>query len=173
MDELPPAPAAEQTPSEPAIPKLTTTERRRQDAHARRHNRYQEAAKLKAAGASISAIAASVGAESRTVRGWLRAGKAPLWRKPPQGSILSQHEHYLDGRWVEGCRNAALLWRELVGIGFSGRPGIVRQWATNRRRAEPQTLAKSASVTGPLPASGQLARLLMTHGDELPKTDWD
>lgn len=170
MDEPSPAPATEQAPLEPAIQKVTTAERRRQEAYARRQDRYQEAAGLRAAGASISTIAASLGAERRTVRGWLRAGKAPLWRKPPQRSILSQHEPYLNGRWVEGCRNAALLWRELVGLGFSGRPVIVRQWATDRRRAEPQSPARTASVPGTLPATCQLARLLMTHGDALPKT---
>jgi transposase len=152
---------------------MTMMERRRQDAHARRHGRYQEAARLRAAGTSISAIAASLGVERKTVRGWLRAGKAPLWRKPPQGSMLSQHEAYLDGRWVEGCRNAALLWRELVGLGFPGRPGVVRRWAENRRKTEPQSRAKSAGVTGQLPAIRQLARLLMINGDTLPKTDRD
>ena len=172
-DEPSPPPAAEQALSEPAIPKVTAMERRRQDAYARRHDRYQEAARLQAVGASISATAASLGAARKTVRAWLRAGKAPLWRKPPQGSILSQHEVYLEGRWVDGCRNAALLWRELVGLGFSGRPGIVRKWVTGRRRAEPQSHTRSASVTSKLPATCNLARLLMTHGDALPKTERD
>ena len=133
MEDSIPMPPADEAPSEPAIPKVTAAQRRRQDAHARRHGRYQEAARLRAAGASISAIAASLGAERKTVRGWLRAGKAPLWRKPPQGSILTQHEAYLAKRWAEGCRNAALLWRELTALGFSGRPGIVRKWAEGQR----------------------------------------
>ena len=173
MDEPSSPSAAEEASSESFIPKMTMMERRRQDAHARRHGRYQEAARLRAAGTSISAIAASLGVERKTVRGWLRAGKAPLWRKPPQGSMLSQHEAYLHGRWVEGCRNAALLWRELVGLGFSGRPGVVRRWAEDRRKAEPQSRAKSTGVTGQLPAIRQLARLLMINGDTLPKTDRD
>ncbi len=148
MDDPIPIVTAEETYPEPAIPRMTAVERRRQDVYARRRDRYQEAASLRAKGASISTIAISLGAERKTVRGWLWAGKAPLWRKPPQGSILSQHEVYLDGRWVEGCRNAALLWRELVGLGFSGRSGIVRKWAEGRRKAEPQVDAKSTIVTG-------------------------
>ncbi len=171
MEHSIPVPPVDEAPSEPAIPKVTAAQRRRQDAHARRHDRYQEAARLRAAGASISAIAASLGAERKTVRGWLRAGKAPLWRKPPQGSILTHHEAYLAKRWAEGCRNAALLWRELTALGFSGRPGIVRKWAEGQRKAKPRTDGKSTDVTGQLPSNCQLARLLMTEGDVLPKAE--
>jgi len=60
-----------------------------------------------------------------------------------------------------------------VGLGFSGRPGIVRKWAEGRRKAKPQAHVKSTSVTGQLPANGQLARLLMANGDALPKADRD
>ena len=171
MEEPVPTIMAEETSLEPAIPRMTAAQRRRQEAHARRNDRYREAARLRAAGASISAIAASLGAERKTVRGWLRAGKAPLWRKPPQGSILTQHETYLAKRWAEGCRNAALLWRELAALGFSGRPGIVRKWAEGRRKAEPRTAGKSTGVTDQLPSNRQLARLLMTGGDALPQTE--
>ena len=168
-----PAPMAGETPPEQAIPRVTAAQRRRQDAYARRHNRYQEAARQRAAGTSISAIAASLGAERKTVRRWLRAGKAPLWRKPPQGSILMQHEAYLTKRWAEGCRNAALLWRELLALGFSGRPGIVREWAESRRKAEPRAQTNSTSTTGQLPANCHLARLLMADDNTLPKTERD
>lgn len=99
------------------------------------------------------------------------ARKAPLWRKPPQGSILTQHETYLAGRWAEGCRNAALLWRELVAIGFSGRPAIVRAWAAERRKAEPKADARPGGTTGQLPATRQLARLLIADGNALLAAD--
>ncbi len=162
---------AEKVFPDPTTPRMTGAQRRRQDAYARRHHRYQEAAQLRAAGTSISAIAASLEAERKTVRGWLRAGKAPLWRKPPQGSILTQHETYLARRWAEGCRNSALLWRELVALGFSGRPGIVRKWAEGCRKAEPQAHAQPSRTTGQLPATCQLARLLMAEGYTLPEVD--
>jgi transposase len=162
---------AEEASSEPAVRRVTAAQRRSQDAYARRRDRYEKAASLRAAGGSISAIAASLGAERKTVRGWLQAGKAPKWHKPPQGSILTQHEVYLDGRWAEGCRNAALLWRELVGLGFCGRPGTVRRWAEGRRKAEPRLHAKSTGMAGQLPATCQLARMLMSDGDVLPKAE--
>ena len=67
-----------------------------------------------------------IGAERKTVRRWLRAGGAPFWRKPQRAGGLAPYHDHLDRRWTEGCRNAAQLWRELVTIGFVGRPGTVR-----------------------------------------------
>jgi len=133
--------------------------------------RYEEAARLRAAGVSISSIAASIGAERKTIRRWLRAGKAPLWSKPPRTTTLTPHEDYLNHRWAEGCRNAALLWRELVTQGFSGRPGVVRGWAETRREKGPQANAKPAGAAGPVPSGCQLARLLMADPEMLPKAE--
>jgi len=78
------------TPS-PIIPTISAAHRRSQDAYGRRRSRYEEAARLRAAGVSISAIAAALGAERKTIRRWLRAGGAPLWSKPPRTGILSIH----------------------------------------------------------------------------------
>lgn len=162
LNEQPPEPPSDDAPAVPAIIRVTAAQRRSQNAHARRHGRYEEAVRLRAAGVSISSIAASIGAERKTIRGWLRAGKAPLWSKPPRGSTLTPHENYLEGRWSEGCRNAALLWRELVTRGFSGRPGVVRRWAETRRKKEPR---KPADVVEKVPSGRQLARLLMASPD--------
>jgi len=174
-DEPTPEPIADTSGSLGAVPapvaKVTSAQRRSQDAYARRRGRYEEAARLRAAGLSISRIAASIGAERKTIRGWLRAGKAPLWSKPPRGTTLSSHEDYLGGRWAEGCRNAALLWRELVARGFSGRPGVVRRWAETRRKAEPQASPKAVRALGQLPSGRQLMRLLMTDPGSLPKAE--
>ncbi len=90
---------------------------------------------------------------------------------PPQASILAPHEDYLDGRWTEGCRNAALLWRELVKRGYSGRSGTVRRWAETRRNKDARANAKATGVTRHVPAGRQLARLLMTDPDPLPKAE--
>ena len=122
-------PAASAPPAPPDAAKPTAAEQRSRTAYARRHARYEEAARLKTAGASIKRIAVLVGAERKTVRRWLRAGGAPLWRQPRQPGGLAPYQDHLDRRWTEGCRNAAQLWRELVTLGFIGRPGTVRQWA--------------------------------------------
>ena len=51
-------PATNTVAPSPITPKMTTAQRRSQDAYGRRRSRYEEAAQLRAAGVSISAIAA-------------------------------------------------------------------------------------------------------------------
>lgn len=147
---------------EPAKP--TAAQQRSQNAYARRQARYEEAAELKTAGASLKRIAVLIGAERKTVRRWLRAGGAPLWRKPRRLGGLAPYHNHLDRRWTEGCRNAAQLWRELVTLGFVGRPGTVRQWAGRRRKHDPKTVSAPGInvVAGEPPSARQVARQLMT-----------
>ena len=144
--------------------KPTAAEQRSQTAFARRQARYEEAARLRASGMSIKRIAAVLGTERKTIRRWLRAGRAALWRKPPRAGRLGPYHAYLERRWNEGCRNAAQLWRELVTFGFSGRPGTVRHWIGRWRKSEPQaanTLMVQVVPSQP-PSARQLARLLTT-----------
>ena len=160
--------------AEPDSPKPSAAAKRSQASRARRHARYEEAARLRAAGASISRIAAQLGADRKTVRRWLRAGGAPLWRKPPRVSVLAPYRDRLERRWTEGCRNAALLWQELVDLGFPGRPGTVRSWAGQRRRSEPQTSVgrSGAGVASEQPLSArQIARVLMADTAALPEAE--
>jgi len=146
--------------------------RRSQASYARRQARYEDAARLRAAGCSISRIAAQLGAERKTIRRWLQAGGASLWRKPLRVGVLARYHDYLERRWTEGCRNAALLWRELVRLGFAGRYGTVRSWAGKRRKTDPQIATSDASagvVSGQLPSSRHVARMLMA--DKLPEAE--
>ncbi len=159
---------------EPDSRKSNAAAKRSQASHARRHALYADAARLHTAGASISRIAAQLGADRKTVRRWLRAGGPPLWRKPPRASVLAPYRDRLERRWAEGCRNAALLWRELVDLGFSGRPGTVRSWAGQRRRREPQTAGGRAGTRAAdeqSPSSRQVARMLMADPDALPEPE--
>lgn len=151
-------------PVAPDPVKPTAAEQRSQASYARRSARYEEAARLKAAGMPLKRIAAAIGAERKTVRRWLRAGGIPSWRQPHRPGLLARHVEYLNSRWNEGCHNAAQLWRELVALGFIGRPGIVRHWAGQKRKAEPQpshVTAPSAEAKQP-PTLRQISRLLMT-----------
>ena len=155
----------------PDSPKPTTAVRRRQASYARRQARYEEAARLRAAGGSILRIAAQLGAERKTIRRWLQAGGASLWRKPPRVRVLAPCRDHLERRWADGCRNAALLWRELVHLGFAGRYGTVRSWAGQRRKNDPQVATSHASagvLGGQPPSSRHVARMLMTDPDMLP-----
>lgn len=150
--------------------KIAVTEQRRQASYARRQARYEEAARLKAAGMPIKRIAAMLGAERKTIRRWLRAGAAPLWRHPRRVGILSPYVGHLDRRWQEGCRNAAQLWRELLAHGFRGRPGTVRHWAGQRRKREPdsENVPAANMSAGQVPSARQIARLLMSE-EALPE----
>lgn len=172
-DEL--AAAAAAMPQPPPPPREPTAAKRASRASFdRRQALYEEAARLHAAGASISRIAALLGAERKTVRRWLRLGHAPLWQKPQRGGMLDAHVAFLDRRWTEGCRNAARLWRELVGLGFTGRPGTVRIWATRRRRGEPGIPANAAGVRAATyrpPSGARIARLLMADADVPPELE--
>lgn len=152
----------------------TAAERASEASFARRQARYEEAARLRAAGISLSRIAALLGAERKTVRGWLRLGHAPLWHKPRRGGVLDAYAAFLDRRWAEGCRNAAQLWRELVDAGFTGRPATVRAWAGQRRKMGPEMAVDATSayaVPWQPPSGRQVARLLMADADALPEAE--
>ena len=156
----------------PDSPRPGAAARRSQASLARRRVRYEDAARLRAAGASLVRIAVQLGAERKTIRRWLRAGGRSLWRKPPRVGGLAPYLDRLERRWAEGCRNAALLWRELIPLGFSGRPGTVRRWAGRRRKAEPQPaagLANTPLAHGQPPPGREVARMLMADTDTLPE----
>ena len=148
----------------------TRAQRTSQAAFARRQARYEEAARLQADGVSLSRIAALLGAERKTVRGWLRRGHAALWSKPKRGGVLAPHAAFLDRRWAEGCHNAAQLWRELVALGFRGRPSTVRKWAGQRRATEPHPATGPASVWQ-LPSRRRVAHLLMADAATLGEAE--
>jgi transposase len=155
-------PSAERPVAVPDSGKPTAAERRRQVSYARRQGRYEEAARLHAAGVAIKRIADLLGAERNTIRRWLRAG------------VLTPYRDHLERRWAEGCRNAALLWRELVQHGFTGRPGVVRQWAGRRRADERQSTVNGKEWPAPLqepPSGPQMARMLMSETDALPRPE--
>jgi transposase len=175
------------TEVDPVTP--TKAEQRSQQAYGRRQARYEEAARLKAAGLSLRRIAAVLGAERKTVRRWLCAGGAALWRKPPRLGVLGPFRTHLDRRWNEACHNAAQLWRELVTLGFAGRPGTVRQWAEmakvpmakaigmpseggRRRKNEPPAASASElqAATHKLPSTRRIAYLL-TSDDTMSEAE--
>jgi transposase len=156
------------------IPVLTARELTSMASLARRQSRYEEAARLRSAGASITRVAAELGAERKTVRRWLRLRHATLWKQPPSGSMLDPFVGVLTCRWNEGCRNAAQLWRELVSLGFRGRPSTVRHWASKRRRdsaGKGKILAESVPPIWPVPRGYRLARLLMSATSRLTAED--
>ena len=167
-------PPTEDALGAPAADRMDVARRRGEAARARRQARFEEAARLHAAGASTSDIARRLGADRKTLRRWLRAGAVSSWRRPRRGGLLDPHRAYLERRWAEGCRNAARLWRELLALGFPGRPATVRAWATQRRRAEPSGSRVPMTADGQpwRPPSGRrVARLPMADADTLSAPD--
>ena len=154
-------------PAPPAAPRPPNAAVRASEASlSRRQARYEEAARLHGQGVSIRRIAALLGAERKTVRGWLRHGAAPSWRKPKRGSALDPFVPLLERRWAEGCHNAARLWREAAAAGYPGRPGTVRAWAT-KRRGEQSALEAGQALSVAPPSGRRVGRLLMTDTDKL------
>ena len=98
----------------------------------------------------------------------------------PECGRPSERVHSLYGRTFGGLpwqgRAATLprLWRELVGMGFAGRPETVQVWAKRRRRNEPGIPANAAGVraaTYQPPSGTRVARLLMADADVLPEPE--
>ena len=161
-------------PSLPPAPVATAAQQAREASHQCRQAHYEQAARLRAAGASVTRIGAELGVERKTIRRWLQLGHAPTWNHPPRGSMLDSYIELLQRRWAEGCRNGAQLWRELVALGFKGRQNIVRRWAGERRRAEPKAdMAAGSSPTSnwQAPAGRKLARVLMADGATLSEPE--
>ncbi len=163
-------PAAADAEPEPVAPGPTAAQQASAASRERRQARYEEAARLRAIGATITRIAAELGADRKTVRGWLRLGHAPLWQQPSGDSILDPYKPVLGRRWSEGCRNATRLWRELLPLGFRGGSSVVRDWAAGHRGGVP---GEDGGVGGPLPpvwpvpGGYRLARLLTTSRSHL------
>ncbi|TDG29386.1 transposase [Paracraurococcus ruber] len=124
-------PGVPSTPPVAAAAHPGAARRRSVATRERRQGRFDEAARLHAAGASLSAISRQLGADRKTLRHWLRAGVMPSWQKPRRGSVLDPYRDHLERRWAEGCHNAARLWQELKALGFAGRDAVVRRWATS------------------------------------------
>ncbi len=134
-------------------------------SRARREARYEEAARLRGIGATITRISAELGADRKTVHGWLQLGQAPLWKQPSDDSILDSFKPFLGRRWSEGCRNATQLWREILALGFRGRPSIVRESAAGHRGRNIGRDGSAGQVlppVWPVPTGYRLARLLTT-----------
>ena len=151
-------------------PAPTQTQQASAVARERRQSRYEEAARLRGLGTTIKRISAELGADRKTIHGWLRLGQAPLWQQPSSDSILDPFKTFLGRRWSEGCRNASQLWRELVTLGFQGRPSVVRDWAASHRdgaSGTPGSVGDPPAPVWPVPSGYRLARLLMASRSRL------
>ena len=148
---------------EPPSPAPTAAQLASAASREHRQARYEEAARLYDIGATITRISTELGADRKTVRKWLLLGHAPLWQQPSGDSILDPFKPLLGRRWSEGCRNASLLWREILTLGFRGGSSVVRDWAAGHRGVvldEDVPAGRSLPPVWPVPGGYRLARLL-------------
>jgi transposase len=151
---------------------VTQSEGQRAGRREQRQARYEEVARLHREGVPIRHITARLGVARNTVRRWLRAGEAVIYRRAPGVSALDRHLGYVEQRWAEGCHNSAQLWRELRDRGFDGGYDIVRRWAIRHRGLD--TAATDQECPLPswrVPSSRRAARLLTAPAEILTQTD--
>jgi len=99
----------------------TRAQRGQQERRARRYQRFEAVHTLHRQGIGVHQIARTLGIGRNTVRRFLRAEGFPE-RQPrrPGRTFLTPYEPYLRERWDAGCRNIAVLWREVRARGYAG-----------------------------------------------------
>ncbi|VFU08422.1 transposase [Methylocella tundrae] len=105
------------------------------------------------------------GHSRKLVRDVLRGQRTDVFRTKP--SSLDSWSPWLNERWEKGERNALALWREMRVAGFSGRSGVVSQWAQRRRLAE----KAGQNALARTPSARIIARLMTSARDDLTKSE--
>lgn len=97
----------------------------------------QRVQELHHAGMSLRAIAEVLGLARNTVRKYFQQPpEQPLLTpRPLRASQLDRYEEYLLMRWRQGCRNAALLHREITEQGYRGGATHLRAYVAHLRRS--------------------------------------
>jgi transposase len=110
---------------------------------ARRREKYDQARALRARGATVAAIARTVGIGRRTVYRSPRAPPPQRKRRSDYGQrrVITPFEPDLLKRWAAGCQTATVLWREIQAQGFA-------YSLTNVQRFVAQLRREGASPTG-------------------------
>jgi transposase len=144
----------------------------RQDRHAGRRARFDEAVALHEQGWPVKRIARTLGVDPKTVRGWLRSGRLPTWTQRSRGSAVDRHAEHLRRRWDEGCRNAAQLWRELRERGFCGRLRTVQRWVVRFRASDPASpTPRRSRAAWKAPGKRRAAWLMVAEAEALDATE--
>lgn len=101
----------------------------------KRQARFTQVHALHQQKVSITQIAKKLGVSKNTVRDDLRADAPPQARRNARRrSPLDTFRAQLERRFLEGCRNAKALWRELKTQDYNGSYQPVRRWLHERRQ---------------------------------------
>ncbi len=111
---------------------------------ARRRENYEQARALHANGATIAAIARTVGIGRRTVYRYLRQDPPERKRRTDFGQhrVITPYEPYLLTRWAEGCHTATVLWREIQAQGFAYSLTNVQRFVAQLRQEGPSATGR-------------------------------
>ena len=158
----PPAPTAQEAPPPPP---RTAAQQAQQASRQQRQQRYTQVVELHQAGLSLRQIGRRLGMHRRTVRRFLQAEQFPERAARQYGHRTDPFLDHLRRRWEQGCRNAALLTRELAQQGFAGGYDTVRRCVAGWREPtrahtpgrKPQPLRP---VPPPRPSARRVAWLL-------------
>jgi transposase len=151
-----------QVTSEPKVPASRAQQAQRNNRQ-RRLDRYELVIEKLRQGLSQREIGRQLGLSRKTVRRWLRVGNFPERKRSLRRSSVEAHREYLEQRWLQGCHNAAQLWRELQAQGFAGRPHTLRDWLHKhygpRRERQKQPAPKPCQVrTSPRKVTWQILK---------------
>ena len=121
---------------------------------ARRREKYDQARALHAQGATVAAIARTVGIGRRTVYRYLREAPPQRKRRSDDGQrrVVTPFAPDLRQRRAEGCQTATVLWREIQAQGFASSLTNVQRFAAQLRRE------------GPAPTGRRRTALTQPHG---------
>lgn len=137
---------------------------------ARRRANYEQARALHAQGATIAAIARTVGIGRRTVYRYLRQDPPARKRRADYGQrrVITPYEPYLLKRWAEGCHTATVLWREIQAQGFAYSLTNVQRFVSHLRREGPSATDRHRTgLTRPHgPPPRQVASLVLRRPEQ-------
>jgi len=126
---------------------------------------YQRVQELHAAGMSLRKIGEELGLARNTVRKYFRQPPEPPLPtpRPLRASQLDRYEDYLLGRWSQGERNAAQLYREISERGYPGSASMVRAYVGYLRTtaadgSAPRSRKERAKAVSPRALRWLLAR---------------
>ena len=140
---------------------LTPVEALHHVRHGKRYERYQAVVELHQRGVGRRAIARQTGLSRNTVHRYLEAGTFPEPQaRKKRRSSLDPYLPYLHERWEAGCQNAAQLFREIQGRGYSGSsPTTLRALISDWRASSPTSARRTRGPkrTSPLPVQRRLS----------------
>ncbi len=163
------------TPESAVAPSaFSTTPGRRRQSQARllrKWKLYQRVQELHQQGNSLRTIADQLGLARNTVRKYVRQPpeQPQPTPRPLRSSILDPYEDFLLKRWCQGCRNAALLYRELRDQGFTGGNSLVRAYIAYLRTHPEQATQPRKQRAGVSPR--EVRWLLAKKPENLPEEE--